>query len=120
MGFRISLVFSKICCSPCQKALTFRVKNTNCVGIFVNPSCFLPDTINNMSIITVKFVFWIGLLLVFYTFIGYGLLLYLLTIRNQKKLFGVLSKEKLPSVTFVIPAYNEDQWIVLKLSLIHI
>ena len=55
-----------------------------------------------------QILFWTSLLLLFYSFLGYGMLLYLMV--KVKQLF---SKKKLadtsfcPSVTFVVPCYNE-------------
>lgn len=49
--------------------------------------------------------FWISLAVLFYTYIGYGLLLLLLNaIRRPKK---KPDEEYLPDVTFIVPAYNE-------------
>ena len=60
-------------------------------------------------------VFWSALLLVFYTFIGYGLLIWFLNkFRNSESKEQVPNYE--PSVTFVIPAYNEERWIIDKVQ----
>lgn len=64
-------------------------------------------------------IFWTGLAIVFYTFIGYGILVFFLV--KIKQLFKSKSldnsKEKYePEVTFVIPAYNEERWIADKIE----
>ncbi len=62
-----------------------------------------------------KLIFWSALLLVFYTFIGYGLLIWLLNrFRGYEKKEQVKDFE--PPVTFVIPAYNEERWIIDKVQ----
>ncbi len=64
-------------------------------------------------------VFWVGIAIVFYNFIGYPIFIFLFVkIRN----FLGLNKEAdiipnyEPEVTFVIPAYNEERWIVDKIA----
>ena len=60
-------------------------------------------------------IFWGALLLVFYTFIGYGILIWLLNkFRSSERTERVPNYE--PSVTFVIPAYNEERWIIDKVQ----
>ena len=57
-------------------------------------------------------VLWVLIALVFYTYIGYGMLLY--SIVKIKRLFGKktqISLEFEPEVTLVIPAYNEEDYI---------
>lgn len=62
-----------------------------------------------------KIVFWASLGLVFYTYLGYGLVLYLLLkIKNIfKKRPTVIESDEadLPKVTFVVAAYNEEDYI---------
>ncbi|MFA4870534.1 MAG: glycosyltransferase family 2 protein [Pedobacter sp.] len=62
--------------------------------------------------------FWICLFLVVYTFVGYGLVLYILV--KLKKLLVKASKfDKaidLPTVTLLIAAYNEEDLIVGKIN----
>lgn len=57
-------------------------------------------------------IFWTLTFLVIYTYVGYGLILYLLVI--FKRLFSrktTLREEYLPAVTLIIPAYNEADFI---------
>jgi len=56
--------------------------------------------------------FWILMILVFYTYIGYGILLFILV--KIKKAFvkeKKLSSDFEPEVTLVIPAFNEEDYI---------
>lgn len=57
-----------------------------------------------------EFVFWINLFIIFYTYLGYGILLYLLVkvkeFKNKKEKRGGCLPS--PSVTLFITAYNEE------------
>jgi biofilm PGA synthesis N-glycosyltransferase PgaC len=63
--------------------------------------------------------FWIALFLVFYTFFGYGILLYILVrikrllVRSKRKLYAF---EELPSCTIIVAAYNEADFIKEKIE----
>jgi biofilm PGA synthesis N-glycosyltransferase PgaC len=62
--------------------------------------------------------FWICLFLVVYTFVGYGLVLYVL-VKLKKLLIRPSKFEKdidLPTVTLLIAAYNEEDLIVDKIN----
>lgn len=64
-------------------------------------------------------VFWISVFLVFYTFFGYGILLYLLV--RIKRLFKpakrkLLDFDDLPSCTLIVAAYNERSTIKEKIA----
>jgi biofilm PGA synthesis N-glycosyltransferase PgaC len=56
--------------------------------------------------------FWISLAIVFYTFIGYGILLYLLVLIKRlfvgKKIQNYPPTENWPTVSFLVAAYNES------------
>jgi biofilm PGA synthesis N-glycosyltransferase PgaC len=59
-------------------------------------------------------VFWVCLFILFYTFIGYGILLYLLVkIRQAIKGYRISTKElsNLSSITLIVAAYNEEKII---------
>ena len=67
-----------------------------------------------MDTILLQYLFWGGLLIVGYTFIGYGIIVFLL---NKWSRLWKKDPEQhneanyQPAVTFVIPAYNEERWI---------
>lgn len=66
-----------------------------------------------------QFLFWLGLALIFYTYLGYGILLYFIlkikalfqTKTSEKESF---TKEDLPKISLVIPAYNEKEYLQIK------
>lgn len=61
-------------------------------------------------------IFWLGLVIVFYTFIGYGILTYfLIKMGLGKRHFSKQPPKFEPEVTFVIPGYNEERWIIKKI-----
>lgn len=70
--------------------------------------------------LTLKILFWASLLIVFYTYIGYGILLYIII--RLKRLFrgnpqkAVLPDEDLPSMTLMICAYNEEDVVAEKME----
>jgi biofilm PGA synthesis N-glycosyltransferase PgaC len=63
--------------------------------------------------------FWIALFLVFYTFFGYGILLYILVrikrllVRSKRKYYAF---DELPSCTIIVAAYNEADFIKEKIG----
>ena len=67
-----------------------------------------------------KITFWLILFIVFYTFAGYGILLYfIIRIKRSvkgKSLAPLLSDSLLPECTLVVAAYNEEQFIAEKLK----
>lgn len=57
--------------------------------------------------------FWLLIFIVFYSYVGYGILLGLL-VKLNKKIFkseNTTPQYELPDVTFLVAAYNEEQWI---------
>lgn len=65
-----------------------------------------------MNIIWIEFVFWIAAFIVFYTYIGYGIILYLM-VRIKEYIYSPKTsiynaKNTLPEVTLFIAAYNEE------------
>ena len=67
-------------------------------------------------------IFWICFFLVFYTYVGYGIVLYLAT--RIKRMFG--KKETtfdayntLPDVTMMVCAYNEEEIVKAKMENTH-
>ena len=71
--------------------------------------------------VTLKVAFWICLFLVFYTYLGYGILLWIL-VRLKRFIKGkpqkpiLPSKEDLPEVTLMICAYNEQDIVDIKME----
>lgn len=70
---------------------------------------------------TLKVLFWICLFLVVYTYVGYGVLLWLLV--KLKRIFkgkgqplNMPEDEALPHVTFLICAYNEQDVVDMKME----
>lgn len=68
---------------------------------------------------TSKILFWILLLIVIYTYIGYGIVLYIML--KIKRLFSKKSIthsiiNELPEVTLLIPAYNEKDYVHQKME----
>ena len=65
-----------------------------------------------------NYLFWIGFAIIFYAYIGYGLLLWLLL--HLKRWF--IGRPSLPNssteckVTFIVCAYNEEKWIAQKIE----
>lgn len=71
--------------------------------------------------LTLKILFWATLLIVFYTYIGYGILLYII-IRLKRLLKGfplqaaMPADEDLPTMTLMICAYNEEDVVREKME----
>lgn len=65
-----------------------------------------------------KIIFWVSLFIVFYTYLGYGILLFLII--KLKRIFKKTknkSKEGFfPEVTFIVAAYNEERWMEEKIK----
>jgi poly-beta-1,6-N-acetyl-D-glucosamine synthase len=59
-------------------------------------------------------LFWISLSLLFYTYLGYGLLLFVVTLFYKRKRSP--PSPELPALTLVIPAYNEEAFIEKKIQ----
>lgn len=68
---------------------------------------------------TIKILFWIILFIVFYTYIGYGIILFLL-VRLKRVFNGNMRNTRddqyEPEVTLLIPAYNEKDYIEQKME----
>lgn len=77
--------------------------------------------VTRKTMVTLKLIFWFCLGLVFYTYIGYGILLYAML--RLKRLLGKQQAEpllpadkELPPVTLMICAYNEEEIIAEKMA----
>jgi poly-beta-1,6-N-acetyl-D-glucosamine synthase len=69
-----------------------------------------------MSILSV--IFWLSIFIVCYSYVGYGLLLYLV-IRVKRLLQGKIpgtAAPFVPDVTFLVAAYNEEDFIAEKIA----
>ena len=67
----------------------------------------------------IKTIFWISVFIVFYTYVGYGMLIWLINIiksafRNNS--LSTLSENFEPLVALVIPAYNEEDFVEDKIK----
>jgi cellulose synthase/poly-beta-1,6-N-acetylglucosamine synthase-like glycosyltransferase len=62
-------------------------------------------------IILSQAAFWISLLVILYTYIGYGIVLLFLTTLKAKRPKLEYEKEDLPEITHLIAAYNEEEII---------
>ena len=67
----------------------------------------------------IQIIFWILLFVVFYTYVGYGILLF--TVIKIRRILG-LAKDRIinrgyePNVTLFIAAYNEKDFIAEKIK----
>ncbi len=71
--------------------------------------------------LVLKILFWLCLLLVFYTYLGYGILLCLLVaakrgLSGRKPRPELPPEEELPEVTLMICAYNEEDIVSMKME----
>ena len=63
---------------------------------------------------SLKLLFWILIFIVFYAYVGYGVLLFfLIKIKRITRSSSIAknTKQELPEVTFIVAAYNEARWI---------
>ncbi|MCT4630350.1 glycosyltransferase family 2 protein [Winogradskyella sp.] len=68
---------------------------------------------------TLELTFWILLFIIFYTYIGYGIVLYaMVKIKRflKKKPKAISNDTELPEVTLLIPAYNEKEFVKQKIE----
>ena len=73
---------------------------------------------------TLKILFWICLIICIYTYVGYGVLLYLLVllkrmVKGKPKQMELLEDSQLPDVAFMVCAYNEQDVVEMKMQNIH-
>lgn len=63
------------------------------------------------------FTFWAGIFTVFYTYIGYAIVIYILfKLKKTRSVYADLPNEALPMVTLVVAAYNEEAFIAEKIK----
>jgi biofilm PGA synthesis N-glycosyltransferase PgaC len=69
-----------------------------------------------MTAVSINIIlFWLALAALFYTYIGYGLLL-LIRVKLSPKKKHILSSTEVPAVTLIVAAYNEADCILEKIS----
>ena len=73
---------------------------------------------------TLKILFWICLVICIYTYVGYGVLLYLLVllkrmVKGKPKQMELPEDSLLPDVAFMVCAYNEQDVVEMKMQNIH-
>lgn len=62
-------------------------------------------------------VFWIGLFIITYTYLGYGFVLYLMSrVSKRRQVIQCEPGDDLPDVTLLVAAYNEEQCIEDKIA----
>lgn len=62
-------------------------------------------------------LFWTGLMIIFYTYLGYALVIFILSkLKRGSKRGSHLSDKDLPEVTILVAAYNEEQCIEDKIT----
>ena len=71
--------------------------------------------------LALKILFWACLLIVFYTYIGYGIILYIIIrlkrlFRGKPQKTALPSDEELPTMTLMICAYNEEDVVAEKME----
>lgn len=65
----------------------------------------------------ISYLFWIAVFIVFYTYIGYGLVIFVLSKLNKHAVaIDAVSDNDLPEVTLLVAAYNEEQCIEDKIA----
>lgn len=62
------------------------------------------------------YIFWIGTFVLFYTYLGYGLIIYLLSKFKKPAIISGMQSNELPPVTILIAAYNEEILIEEKIK----
>ena len=69
---------------------------------------------------SLEITFWLSLIIVFYTYLGYGIVLYLLVkmkeLFSKQKTKAFPTKENLPEVTLFITAFNEEAIVKEKMD----
>ena len=61
-----------------------------------------------------EIIFWMGLAVIFYAYIGYGLFLLIYTSFTKRKKY--YSENNFPAVTLIVAAYNEEDFIEEKIK----
>jgi len=64
-------------------------------------------------------IFWLSIAIIFYSYIGYGILVYLLVALKKilkPSAFKINNGDELPPVALVVAAYNEEDFILTKIE----
>jgi len=62
-------------------------------------------------------IFWVGILVVGYTYVGYGIIIYIFSkIKSRTNVVDIPQNEALPTVTLLVAAYNEADIIRDKIA----
>ena len=65
----------------------------------------------------ISLIFWVGILVVGYTYVGYGIIIYILSkLRKRTNVLSSPPDEQLPAVTLLVAAYNEADIIRTKIQ----
>jgi cellulose synthase/poly-beta-1,6-N-acetylglucosamine synthase-like glycosyltransferase len=65
---------------------------------------------------TLLVIFWLGMLTVGYTYVGYGMIIYILSkLKRRSSLLTAQTDSELPVVTLLVAAYNEEAYILDKI-----
>ncbi len=65
----------------------------------------------------ISVIFWIGILVVGYTYVGYGIIIYIFSkLKKRTNVLDSAPDEQLPSVTLLVAAYNEADIIREKIK----
>ena len=72
-----------------------------------------------MILTIINFIFWFSIALIFYSYVGYGILVWILV--RIKKLWKkpaplFTDEDSLPHVALVVAAYNEQDFIERKIA----
>lgn len=68
---------------------------------------------------TLEIIFWILAAIIFYTYIGYGIVLFVLIKIKRlfiRKTISTLSEDSLPEITLLVAAYNEQDYVQKKVE----
>ena len=65
---------------------------------------------------TLLVIFWLGMLTVGYTYVGYGMIIYILSkLKRRSSPLTVQTDSELPDITLLVAAYNEEAYILDKI-----
>lgn len=62
-------------------------------------------------------IFWLGIFVVFYTYLGYGILIFIISkLKSRYPVYTHQPDAELPPVTFLVAAYNEEDFVAKKIE----